>query len=214
MAKMKTCKSCNTEVAKSAKTCPKCGAKLKSGLIKKILIFWVVLAALVAIFRNSEENTIASVDNVALSNDSKDFPQLVSIDKKIAINDIRTHIIDIKIQNSFSDYTGILTATAQTGATLVAVLASYENIGKEPINPFSLPDLTLVAPNGTKYDADIGKSSAYAGIRKIDEKVLSDITPGLRSQSVFVFEVSKQLFKEQGWKLKVGSVRNVMYQVN
>ncbi len=38
MAKLKNCKSCGNEVAKGAKMCPHCGAKLKMGKFAKFLI--------------------------------------------------------------------------------------------------------------------------------------------------------------------------------
>ena len=43
MAKMKNCKSCNKEVASSAKVCPHCGQKLKMGMMAKIGIGIVIL---------------------------------------------------------------------------------------------------------------------------------------------------------------------------
>lgn len=45
MSKMKLCKVCLKEVAKSAKVCPHCGARLKMGIIKKILITVVLVFA-------------------------------------------------------------------------------------------------------------------------------------------------------------------------
>ena len=38
MAKMKQCKSCSHEVAKSAKVCPNCGQKLRMGFMMKMVI--------------------------------------------------------------------------------------------------------------------------------------------------------------------------------
>ena len=43
MSKMTTCKICSKEIAKSAKSCPHCGAKLKMGFVKKIGIGFLVL---------------------------------------------------------------------------------------------------------------------------------------------------------------------------
>jgi hypothetical protein len=43
MSKMKNCKVCSKEIAKSAKTCPHCGAKLKMGLLKKVGIGFGIL---------------------------------------------------------------------------------------------------------------------------------------------------------------------------
>lgn len=41
-----TCKACGTEIAKTAKTCPKCGAKNKKPFYKKPLL-WVIVAVIV-----------------------------------------------------------------------------------------------------------------------------------------------------------------------
>ncbi|MCD2346858.1 zinc-ribbon domain-containing protein [Clostridium guangxiense] len=38
MSKVKVCKSCSKEIAKSAKFCPYCGAKLKMGILKKVFL--------------------------------------------------------------------------------------------------------------------------------------------------------------------------------
>lgn len=54
--KLKNCKTCGTEVAKSAKICPQCGAKLKKGhpVLIVIIAFLVVIIA-VASSGNSDE---------------------------------------------------------------------------------------------------------------------------------------------------------------
>ena len=44
MSKMKNCKHCGTEVAKSAKVCPKCGGKLG---IPKFVIFLIVIVVII-----------------------------------------------------------------------------------------------------------------------------------------------------------------------
>lgn len=53
MSKMKKCKVCGEEIAKSAKVCPKCGAKNKKPLFKRvstylILVVIIVIAAIIA----------------------------------------------------------------------------------------------------------------------------------------------------------------------
>ena len=44
--KMITCKACGEEIAKSAKSCPKCGAKNKKPIFKKWW-FWVIILILI-----------------------------------------------------------------------------------------------------------------------------------------------------------------------
>ncbi len=46
MSKLTTCKTCEKEVAKSAKSCPHCGAKLKSGWFAKITLGFLVFIIL------------------------------------------------------------------------------------------------------------------------------------------------------------------------
>jgi hypothetical protein len=57
MAKLKPCKSCGKEVAKSAKACPNCGQKLKLGLFKKALIVFGVFIAIGVIASLGEEDS-------------------------------------------------------------------------------------------------------------------------------------------------------------
>jgi uncharacterized protein (UPF0212 family) len=45
-----TCKTCSKEVAKSASKCPHCGAKLKMGIFKKVLILIGVLFVMTIIY--------------------------------------------------------------------------------------------------------------------------------------------------------------------
>lgn len=62
MSKMINCKSCGTEIAASAKYCPKCGAKNKKPIYKRV---WVWVLAVIILFAaisgtggNSNTNTI------------------------------------------------------------------------------------------------------------------------------------------------------------
>ena len=61
MSKLITCKSCDKEVSKEAKTCPNCGAKLKMGFFKKILIGIIGLAVIGAFFGMSPEEKAAKL---------------------------------------------------------------------------------------------------------------------------------------------------------
>jgi hypothetical protein len=61
MSKLITCKSCDKEVSKDAKSCPNCGAKLKMGFFKKVLIGIIGLAVIGAFFGMSPEEKAAKL---------------------------------------------------------------------------------------------------------------------------------------------------------
>ena len=71
MAKMKNCKSCNKEVASSAKVCPHCGQKLKMGMMAKLGILVVILigAAIAGMPSDDEIKTqLADIEKASPAN--------------------------------------------------------------------------------------------------------------------------------------------------
>jgi len=92
---------------------------------------------------------------------------------------------------------------ASEGATLVVVNWKYKNVSKEPLGTFSSPTIKLVDENGTEYDGDLGKTSAYVTEKKIDRKILSDLNPDITVTDAEVFEIGKEPFSKGNWRLKV-----------
>ena len=97
----------------------------------------------------------------------------------------------------------IFQTKANQGAIFVAVQYMYKNVSSKPVSSFSLPKIRLVDGNGTEYEADIDASSSYATVLHLDEKILSDLNPGISSRGAEVFEVSKELFNPSTWRIKV-----------
>lgn len=62
---LKNCKSCGKEVAKSAKICPHCGAKLKMGLMTKLAIFIAAVAAIGAVTAPSKDEFSKTLQKIA-----------------------------------------------------------------------------------------------------------------------------------------------------
>ena len=96
-----------------------------------------------------------------------------------------------------------------TGATFIAVQATIKNISSRPINSFSMPDFHLIAPDGIRFDPDIGASSSFATEIDLDEKVFSDLNPGITVRSGNVFEVAKDQFDKTTWRLFVDADESV-----
>ena len=94
---------------------------------------------------------------------------------------------------------------APEGGVYVVVDWSYENVSKEPISGgiFATPDCYLVSPEGTRYNQDLGASMGLGEEKDIDEKLISDLNPGIRVKSACVFEVSKELLDKKGWRIAI-----------
>lgn len=69
MSKVKNCPDCDKEVSKSAKKCPHCGKKLKTGLFVKLVLGVIILVILSIIFGPSKEEKAQqlsiTLDNIA-----------------------------------------------------------------------------------------------------------------------------------------------------
>jgi hypothetical protein len=92
---------------------------------------------------------------------------------------------------------------ASEGGVYVAIEWSCKNVSKEPIGTFSQPTIFLVSPEGVKYEPDIDASSSFATEQELDEKILSDLNPGIKVRGAEVFEVAEELFKIGNWKILI-----------
>ena len=83
MSKLINCKSCEKEVASSAKVCPHCGKKLKMGKMMKLLILVVIIIIAVVVGMPSDDDIakeITTIQNSQPSNiDSKEMREMFAI---------------------------------------------------------------------------------------------------------------------------------------
>src|SRR5262249_12986234 len=89
---------------------------------------------------------------------------------------------------------GLFNEEAPAGSIYVAIRYSITNISDKPIGAFSQPSIALLDPNGTEYSNDVAATAAYASTVDIDQKVLSDLNPGITVRGASVFNVSANLF--------------------
>ncbi len=107
-----------------------------------------------------------------------------------------------------------LNQKASEGAIYVAVEFKYKNVSGKPISSYKLPNkLKLIGPDGIKYESDSGASSYYATETNNDQKILSDLNPGITSKSSEVFEISKDSWKQPGWSLLIDADDDVYYKL-
>lgn len=103
---------------------------------------------------------------------------------------------------------------ASEGAIFVAVEFKYKNISGNPISSFKLPrKLKLIGPDGIEYASDMGASSRYATETKNNSKIMSDLNPGITSNTSKVFEIAIDSWKQPGWYLLIDADDNVYYKL-
>lgn len=71
MAKMINCKSCNKEIASSAKVCPNCGAKNKKPFYKAIWFWVLIIIIVIAVASGGNDSSHSSNSNSSSSNETK-----------------------------------------------------------------------------------------------------------------------------------------------
>jgi hypothetical protein len=71
------------------------------------------------------------------------------------------------------------------------------------MSSFSNPTIRLISPDRIEYNADVGATSARASEIEVDEKIISNLNPGITVQSTAVFEVSRELLAESGWQIQI-----------
>lgn len=94
--KMKNCKACGQEIAKSAKVCPHCGAKQK-GKKGLIVIGIIVLLIIILLATGGNGDKESKIDNSAVNNDSAATEETT--------NDTEATVEDefVKVGGSFED---------------------------------------------------------------------------------------------------------------
>jgi len=117
---------------------------------------------------------------------------------------IKTEKFDIKVSSVTTKASvggSYLSEKAADGAIFIAVNFNYKNITKEPIGSSSVPEIKIFDPNGVEYDEASGATAYYQTEINLNKKIISDINPGISQKDAVVFEVSKDLWKNKGWKL-------------
>jgi len=104
--RMKVCKSCEKEVAKSAKKCPNCGQKLKMGFIAKCTIFWVVVIGVVVIASPSAEEKAAAIKKSISELNSSQVSQLSPVGELAEIFKTPSKYTDLQRENKKKEITG------------------------------------------------------------------------------------------------------------
>lgn len=62
-SKLTTCKTCGKEIAKNAKVCPSCGAKIKAPIYKKWWFYFILIIVIAAASSDTSPSTVTNSNN-------------------------------------------------------------------------------------------------------------------------------------------------------
>lgn len=160
------CKTCGTEIAKNAKSCPKCGAKNKKGFLLKIILGFIGFIILVVIFAPSEDEkptnaarttqpekqTVSQVASVVKPKEQLSFEKIVNefiVLYKKADNELKKSAIRTDRKNKLKNSEISHKITNWIG-TLVDL--STNSDGKAYITVRILPDIEIKTWNNALSD--------------------------------------------------------------
>lgn len=128
MSKMKTCKHCNEQVAKSAKVCPKCGGKLgMPGWLKLLIIVVIVLACLVGCVGSCSKSVDDAVKET--TDGYKDINGKTEFKLNETFQNKYEKITMVEVNTNFTDHSEYSAPAA--GNKYVMVKFEIENINEE-----------------------------------------------------------------------------------
>ncbi|MGM9550718.1 MAG: zinc ribbon domain-containing protein [Clostridia bacterium] len=104
MGKMVKCASCGNEIAKSAKTCPGCGAKNKKPIYKKWWFWAIVVVVIIAIGTsggNDNKTTNTTVDTENATSAAEDVIEYEAVNLGMMIKDLKNNAM--KAESEYQD---------------------------------------------------------------------------------------------------------------
>ena len=175
---------------------------------------FIILILLGVISSGGEESTSASNENKTVTAAEQSAEQQQAAWKVgDAIKTEKFEITVSSVTNRGSVGGEFMSERAADGALFVVVNFKYRNITKEPIGSFSMPDIKIIDPNGTEYDEAAGATAYYQTEINLNKKAVSDLNPGITQKDAVIFEVSRDLWKNKGWKLVIDADEDVEVMV-
>ena len=169
--------------------------------LSRVLGFgWLGLVCLVALF-GGEPTSTGSTTGPAASN-AAPAAATIGIGDTVQTSGVAVQIKSVDTRQSVGgEYTR---ETASEGGVLVIVRYSLKNTGEKPLASYDRPQIKLIDGGGVVYDADLGKSSAYATEDRGDTKIWSDLNPGITTYGAEVFEVGQDRYDPKTWRVMIG----------
>ena len=212
MEKLTKCTVCNADVAKGAKSCPACGAKIKKPFYKKWWVWALAVVVVIAIASSSGGSGDVTVQNEQGQTEKTQTEKVVNIGDVITTEDFEICIKSVETRTKVgSQY---LNTAPSEGGIYVVVNWEYKNITDKPISSFSCPNIKISDSNGVKYDSDLSATSYYAMEVDLDAKTLSDLNPSIKVVDADVFEIFEEAYNEGGFVVSVDADKDFDVAIN
>lgn len=140
-----------------------------------------------------------NVERVSISEIKKN--RIFAIGETVTTNKYEFNIIDVTTTESLGSE--FFKSYASKDGIYVVVSYTMKNVSQSPLNPLDLPEPQLIDFGGNRYNPDVSASHDYALNVDLDEKIFSDLSPGITRKSAKVFEVNRDRFNSE-WKIKFG----------
>jgi RNA polymerase subunit RPABC4/transcription elongation factor Spt4 len=196
MAKLKPCKTCGKEVAKSAKKCPHCGQKLKMGFFLKGVIGLVAIIVIAVIASSGGDNTAKPANTSPKSSSDTTKKEAVKpLSNEGVSSDVTIKVTGVEgkpeVGNQFSK------EKAQGVFKIVSV--SITNNQKDAIT-LDANTFNLVDDKGREFTySTSGQTALSLADDTLTDFFLKQLNPGLTQAGKIVFDVPADA---KGLKLK------------
>ncbi len=197
----KKCPKCKEGIASDAKKCKHCGADLRNWFVRHKVLS-VILGLVVLVILGSALGGSGYVTKVDGDTETE---QAVVYNIGDTINTGKLEITITKVAEKTSVGGEYFKETPSQGGTYVAVQYKVKNASDKPVSAWFQSSFNLVDSNGTEYESDIGASSSYATEVGQDEKILSDLNPGITVNGADVYEINKESYSTGKWYLVVSA---------
>ena len=194
--KLTTCKACGTQIAKSAKSCPQCGAKNKQPTgLRIVFVVIVILMIIGALSGGDDEPTkVGEVSNAASSDvvsgteetteetieeTTEQEQTTFAVGEEVSLNDLVVTLLDVS-QNSGSSF-----MTPSDGNVFVVCEFEIENNSQKDIAVSSMLSFEAYADD---YSANI----SLTAMTSVDKSQLDgSIAAGKKMKGVVGYEIPK-----------------------
>jgi RNA polymerase subunit RPABC4/transcription elongation factor Spt4 len=191
MSKLKVCKVCHKEVAKSAKTCPNCGAKLKMGLFTKLIIgigVLIIIGAIASAGNKGNDKTSTASMGAPNPTSAPTAQEPAQLSKEGVSSDVKIAVLGFESKDTLGDNQF---SKAKAQGVFKVLKISITNNQKDAItvdtNSFKLID-------GQKREFTSSSEALMALSTSSDKKesfFLKQINPGITIEGYIAYDVPR-----------------------